>query len=118
MRLLLKNRRNIKKQIKTVKNSTAEKKLLKRKVKLINLMIEETENLTNLEQGQKIAERITSVGGVSSPKFWEVIKIKPKAQDDKVAMKNDKGVIKETTEENLEIYKKHYEKLLQTPTPK
>ena len=84
--------------------------------RLINEQIEKLLCEQQKRKVDKTVEKIINTGGVNSPEFWEILKVKSKRQEIRCAMKDKNGNLKETEEEIQNIYRDNYNELLKTPS--
>ncbi|XP_066930834.1 uncharacterized protein [Clytia hemisphaerica] len=84
--------------------------------RLINEQIEKLLCEQQKRKVDKTVQKIIEAGGVNSPEFWEILKVKSKKQETRCAMKDKNGNLKETEEEIQKVYQDHYNELLKTPS--
>ena len=91
----------------------AEKEMIIKRRKLIDMHIEEYQRQDNAYKTQCIAKKIKSDRGFDGSAFWEYLnKIKGRKAEAAVALKDEEGVLVEEPDAMLEIYQKFYMKLL------
>ncbi|XP_066910986.1 uncharacterized protein, partial [Clytia hemisphaerica] len=84
--------------------------------RLINEQIEKLLCEQQKRKVDKTVQKIIEAGGVNSPEFWGILKVKSKKQETRCAMKDKNGNLKETEEEIQKVYQDHYNELLKTPS--
>ena len=114
-RILLKSRRNINRKLKGTNMNKKEVLLLKKRKQLILEHMENERTRERLNKVESTIKKVQEAGGVDSSTFWEVKKrLMGKTANEVLGVKDEQGKKQEGPEEVKEVYRKYFNKLLQT----
>ena len=119
MQTLMKIKRDIRKKIYKGSNTEEERIILQQRERIINEHMDEVNRKCFTQRITNTANEIKEGGGVNSGKFWEFKrKLDIKKKEEKIAMKDEDGMLQEDIEINKIIFEKFYKKLLTSPEPR